>query len=91
VQGKRPCVLVVHDWWGGLNDYAKAPAEQLAGLVYVASPRMYGEGRFTTHPNEAQQIGQRGPKNLDTLLVLARAGRRSSRITHFLTPSGWRP
>ena len=29
IEGKRPGVLVVHEWWG-LNDYAKKRAEQLA-------------------------------------------------------------
>ena len=30
VEGKRPGVIVVHEWWG-LNDYAKRRAEMLAG------------------------------------------------------------
>lgn len=34
-KGKRPGVLVVHEWWG-LNDYARQRARQLAGLGYVA-------------------------------------------------------
>ena len=33
--GKRPGVLVIHEWWG-LNEYAKSRAEQLAKLGYVA-------------------------------------------------------
>ena len=32
VQGQRPGVLVVHEWWG-LNDYARHRAEQLARLI----------------------------------------------------------
>src|SRR5688572_33251601 len=35
VQGRRPGVLVVHEWWG-LNDYAKRRARELAGVGYVA-------------------------------------------------------
>ena len=35
IQGKRPAVLVVHDWWG-LNDYVRRRAEQLASMGYVA-------------------------------------------------------
>jgi len=29
VEGKRPGVLVVHEWWG-LDDYARSRAQQLA-------------------------------------------------------------
>src|SRR5262245_49587345 len=51
--GKRPGVLVLHEWWG-LNDYARKRAEQLAGLGYVAfAGDMYGEGKVTEHPSEA--------------------------------------
>src|SRR4051794_14047848 len=54
-QGKRPGVLVVHEWWG-LNDYAKQRAEQLAKLGYVAfACDMYGAGKVATHPKEAGQ------------------------------------
>ncbi len=35
VSGKRPGVLVIHEWWG-LNDYAKKRAHMLAELGYVA-------------------------------------------------------
>lgn len=55
VEGKRPAVLVVHEWWG-LNEYAKDRARQLAGLGYVAfAVDMYGEGRVTTHPQQASE------------------------------------
>jgi dienelactone hydrolase len=51
--GKRPGVLVVHEWWG-LNDYAKRRAEQLARLGYVAfAIDMYGKGKVTTDPKVA--------------------------------------
>jgi len=50
---KRPGVLVVHEWWG-LNEYAKKRARQLAGMGYVAfAVDMYGEGKVTTHPEQA--------------------------------------
>ena len=40
--GKRPGILVVHEWWG-LNDYTKSRAEQLAKEGYVAfALDMYG-------------------------------------------------
>mgnify|MGYP006271351263 CR=1 FL=1 len=51
--GKRPGVLVVHEWWG-LNDYAKSRARQLAELGYVAfAADMYGDGRTTNDPQQA--------------------------------------
>lgn len=64
VEGKRPGVLVVHEWWG-LDDYAKRRAEQVAKLGYVAlAVDMYGEGRTTRDPKQAGEwAGQvrRGP------------------------------
>jgi dienelactone hydrolase len=54
--GKLPGVLVVHEWWG-LNDYARKRAEQLASLGFVAfAADMYGDGKVTTHPQEAGQM-----------------------------------
>jgi dienelactone hydrolase len=53
VSGKRPAVLVVHEWWG-LNDYARERADKLAKLGYVAfAVDMYGDGKVTEHPKEA--------------------------------------
>lgn len=53
VPGKRPGVLVVHEWWG-LNDYVRRRAEQLARLGYLAfALDMYGKGKVTNHPDEA--------------------------------------
>ncbi len=53
VQGSRPGILVVHEWWG-LNDYARQRARQLAELGYVAfAVDMYGAGKVTNHPDQA--------------------------------------
>ncbi|MBZ9557712.1 MULTISPECIES: dienelactone hydrolase family protein [unclassified Modicisalibacter] len=55
----RPAVLIVHEWWG-LNDYARARADQLAALGFVAlAVDMYGNGETTTHPDEAGQFASR--------------------------------
>ncbi|MBF8780758.1 dienelactone hydrolase family protein [Pseudomonas fulva] len=52
--GKRPGILVVHEWWG-LNDYAKRRARDLAALGYSAlAIDMYGDGKHTEHPKDAQ-------------------------------------
>jgi dienelactone hydrolase len=64
-KGKRPGVLVVHEWWG-LNDYARKRAEQLAGLGYVAfAADMYGDGKTTAHPKEAGEMATKVRANLD--------------------------
>ena len=58
IQGKRPGVLVVHEWMG-LGPYAKRRAEQLAELGYVAfAADMYGKGvRAKDHTDAAQLSG----------------------------------
>lgn len=44
VAGKRPGILVVHEW-KGINDYAKKRADMLARLGYVAfAADIYGKG-----------------------------------------------
>jgi dienelactone hydrolase len=54
--GKRPGVLVVHEWWG-LNDFAKQVARKLAGLGYVAlAADMYGNGHIATDRAEAAKL-----------------------------------
>jgi len=55
ISGKRPGILVVHEWWG-LNEYAKTRAEQLARMGYVAfALDMYGEGKVTEVPTQAME------------------------------------
>jgi len=56
VEGKRPAVLVVHEWWG-LNDYVKRRANMLAEMGYVAmAVDMYGNGRMGNDPGAAQAL-----------------------------------
>lgn len=56
VGGKRPGILVIHEWWG-CNDYAKERAAMLARLGYVAfACDMYGDGQSTTKPDEAGKL-----------------------------------
>ncbi len=63
--GKRPGVLVFHEWWG-LNDYAKKRAEQLAGMGYVAfAADLYGEGKVTEHPDDARKMSSEVRMNAD--------------------------
>jgi len=65
VKGKRPGVLVVHEWWG-LNDYARKRAQMLAGLGYTAlAVDMYGNGKTATHPDDAGKFSSETMKNFD--------------------------
>ena len=53
IQGERPGVLVVHEWWGH-NDYARKRATMLAELGYTAlAVDMYGDGKTAEHPDDA--------------------------------------
>jgi dienelactone hydrolase len=66
LQGKRPGIIVVHEWWG-LNDYAKRRAEMLAELGFVAfAIDMYGDKKVTEHGNEAKVWMEQITKNIDT-------------------------
>ena len=56
IEGKRPGVLVVHEWWGH-NDYARQRARMLAELGYTAlAVDMFGEGQKADHPEDAQKF-----------------------------------
>lgn len=53
ISGKRPGVLVVHEWWGH-NEYARKRARMLAELGYTAlAVDMYGDGKQASHPEDA--------------------------------------
>lgn len=53
ITGKRPAILVVHEWWG-LNDYVKSRARQLAELGYIAMAiDLYGNGKRADNPADA--------------------------------------
>jgi len=74
VTGKRPGVLVVHEWWG-LNAYAKRRAEQLARLGYVAfAADMYGAGKVAKDRGEASALAGGVRKGLRLMRDRARAG-----------------
>lgn len=54
--GKRPGVLVVHEWWGH-NEHARAQARRLAEAGYVGfALDMYGKGKLATHPDAAMKF-----------------------------------
>jgi dienelactone hydrolase len=70
IQGKRPGVLVVHQWLG-LTDYEKHRAEMLAQLGYVAfCADIYGK---SDRPKNVQEAGaQAGKYKNDRQLLRAR-------------------
>jgi dienelactone hydrolase len=71
IPGKRPGVLVVHEWLG-LNDYAKKRAEMLAGMGYVAfACDMYGKGVRGAGPQDGPKLS--APLKEDRKLMRARA------------------
>lgn len=74
IKGKRPGVLVVHEWWG-LNDYARSRADRLAKLGYVAfACDMYGGGKSTTHPKEAMEMSSQVRESVEAWVERAQAG-----------------
>jgi dienelactone hydrolase len=70
IQGKRPAVLVVHQW-KGLGDYEKKRAEMLARLGYnVFAADIYGQGVRPQAPSDAG--AQAGKYRNDRGLLRAR-------------------
>lgn len=77
IEGERPGVLVVHEWWGH-NDYPRMRARMLAELGYTAlSLDMYGDGKTADHPKDAQSFMGAVVKNMD-------AGRERFNVAHEL-------
>ncbi len=63
LKGKRPAVLVVHEWWGH-NEYARKRARMLAEQGYVAlAVDMFGEGKTARHPEDAGKFATEAMKN----------------------------
>ena len=66
LEGQRPGVLVVHEWWGH-NQYARSRARMLAELGYIAmSIDMYGDGKTAAHPDQAGEFAGEVRENMDT-------------------------
>lgn len=56
MEGPRPAVLVVHEWWG-LTDYPKMRARELAKLGYIAfAADMFGDGKTAPDPKAAMAL-----------------------------------
>jgi dienelactone hydrolase len=54
--GKRPGILVVHEWWGH-NEHARESAKKLAAAGFVGfALDMYGKGKIAKHPDDAMKF-----------------------------------
>jgi len=81
IKGKRPVVLVVHEWWG-LNDYTKMRARKLAALGYLAmAVDMFGNGKNAANPEEARELTT--PLYKDPQLVKSRLDAAIRKIREF--------
>ena len=87
VAGKRPGVMVVHEWYG-LNDYAKKRAEQLAALGYVVfAADMYGKGVLATTPEEARKLATALRQDRKLMRLRAEAGLETLKKQPLCDPS----
>jgi len=81
IEGKRPGVLVVHEWYG-LNDYAKMRARMIAELGYVAfAADIFGKGQRAKTSEEAAKLS--GPYVKDRLLMRARVNAALDELKKF--------
>jgi dienelactone hydrolase len=65
--GRRPGVLVVHEWWGE-NDHTRNQARRLAQAGYVGMAiDLFGNGKVTEHPQEAQAFVAEATKHAATI------------------------
>jgi len=73
-KGKRPGVLVIHEWWG-INDYTRGRTRQLAEMGYVAfAADMYGKGVRAANPTDAGRLAGTYVKDRKLLRARVNAG-----------------
>lgn len=78
-KGKRPGVLVVHEWWGH-NEHARNQAKRLAEAGYVGfALDMYGKGKVATHPKDAEAFMNEATK--DPAVLAARFNAALAKLT----------
>jgi len=86
VKGRRPAVLVVHEWWGH-NDYARKRANMLAELGYTAlAVDMYGDGKQAHHPDEAGKFAAEVSQNMPLARARFEAGMQLLRAQKTVDP-----
>lgn len=61
-EGKRPALIVIHEWWG-LDDWTREQADRLAQQGFVAlAPDLY-RGKSTSDPAEAHELMRGMPED----------------------------
>ena len=86
VQGRRPGVLIVHQWMG-LTDYERMRAEQLASLGYVAlAVDVYGKGVRPADTGEAGKLAGTYKKDRALLRARVAAGLEALRASERVDP-----
>ena len=60
--GKKPAVLLIHEWWG-LNDWAKGKADEFAKQGYVALAVDLYRGKVATDGDTAHQLMRGMPED----------------------------
>ncbi len=74
IKGKRPGVIVVHEWWGQ-NEYPRKRARMLAELGYTAlAVDMYGDGKVVDNPDDAGKLAGAVYKDMATAKARFEAG-----------------
>ena len=82
IKGKRPGVLVLHEWTG-ITDYEKKRADQLAALGYVAfAADIYGKGVRPATPQLAAKEAAKY-RGSDRTLLRARAAAGLKQLASF--------
>ncbi len=72
--GKRPGVMVVHEWTG-INDYTRMRVEELAKMGYVAfACDIYGKGVRPENTQEASEQAKKYRDDRELMRARARAG-----------------
>jgi dienelactone hydrolase len=75
-QGKRPGIVIVHEWWG-ITTHMHNEARAFAGQGYTAFiADMYGEGKTADNPKDAGALSGSVMKNPQTMEARFNAARQ---------------
>jgi dienelactone hydrolase len=75
VKGKRPGIVLVHEWWG-ITDHIRNEARRLAAQGYTALVAdMYGDARTADNPKDAGMLAGSVMKNPDVMRARFNAAR----------------